>query len=194
MLRGPMKSRAPGGCVAAPNETGEQRPMQLPKPMLHAVYALCCFGCSRHVRVTSAREIAEQMSIPHDQAAKILQDLAGHRILRAHRGRGGGYELGRPLSEITLADIARALRCENPANAIPARTCHAVPAATCGAHIGLQRLHIRLWQLLEQETIAGLIATRCNNRGLLDPIPLPDGFGRGKAAPLRTERPLCSRT
>lgn len=45
---------------------------------------------------------------------KIVQDLAGLGILRTARGAGGGVSLARPLSDVRLGWLVRALECDQP--------------------------------------------------------------------------------
>ena len=54
-------------------------------------------------------EIAEAAGVPAPFLSKVLGRLADRGLLRSRRGRRGGFVLGRPASEITLADIALAL-------------------------------------------------------------------------------------
>lgn len=61
-------------------------------------------GAGRQVR-----DLAEEMKAPAPFLGKILQDLAKKGLLRGKRGRGGGFVLGRPASEIVLADVVLAL-------------------------------------------------------------------------------------
>lgn len=53
--------------------------------------------------------LAGAAGVPAPFLAKVLGRLADRGLLRSRRGRGGGFVLGRPASEITLADIALAL-------------------------------------------------------------------------------------
>lgn len=54
-------------------------------------------------------KIAEAAGVPAPFLSKVLGRLVDRGLLRSRRGRGGGFVLGRPASEITLADIALAL-------------------------------------------------------------------------------------
>jgi Rrf2 family protein len=54
-------------------------------------------------------EIADAAGVPAPFLSKVLGRLVDRGLLRSRRGRGGGFVLGRPASEITLADIALAL-------------------------------------------------------------------------------------
>lgn len=59
--------------------------------------------------MTSAQQIADQGALPLPTVAKLLNSLARAGIVASHRGATGGYALGRPCSEITVADIVQAL-------------------------------------------------------------------------------------
>ena len=53
--------------------------------------------------------IAQAAGVPGPFLAKVLGRLVDRGLLRSRRGRGGGFVLGRPASDITLADVALAL-------------------------------------------------------------------------------------
>ncbi|QNN64765.1 SUF system Fe-S cluster assembly regulator [Sphingomonas rhizophila] len=57
----------------------------------------------------SATGLAEETGVPLPTAQKLMQRLAAHGLLVGQRGAGGGYELARPVSEISLADIIEAV-------------------------------------------------------------------------------------
>jgi Rrf2 family protein len=64
--------------------------------------------------------IAEEAGVPGPFLSKVLGRLVDRGLLRSKRGRGGGFVLGRPASEITLADVALALdRRDGLARAFP---------------------------------------------------------------------------
>ena len=56
-----------------------------------------------------ARALALACGEPAPFLGKVLQKLAHAGLLRSKRGRTGGFVLGRPASEITLADIVLAV-------------------------------------------------------------------------------------
>lgn len=56
-----------------------------------------------------ARDLALACGEPAPWLGKVLQRLARAGILRSKRGRTGGFVLGRPASEITLADVVLAI-------------------------------------------------------------------------------------
>jgi Rrf2 family protein len=53
--------------------------------------------------------IAQAAAVPAPFLSKVLGRLVDRGLLRSKRGRGGGFVLGRPASDITLADVALAL-------------------------------------------------------------------------------------
>jgi Rrf2 family protein len=54
-------------------------------------------------------EIAQAQDIPLAFLQNILMELRHAEIVEAQRGREGGFRLARPASEITVADIVRAV-------------------------------------------------------------------------------------
>jgi FeS assembly SUF system regulator len=57
----------------------------------------------------SAREIAEQYSIPVELMAKVLQRLARRGLLSSQQGTRGGYQLSRDSETISVADVIQAI-------------------------------------------------------------------------------------
>jgi Rrf2 family protein len=56
-----------------------------------------------------AEHIAEAQSIPLNFLENILAELRRAGIVESRRGAAGGYLLGRPAEEISLADVIRAV-------------------------------------------------------------------------------------
>ena len=54
-------------------------------------------------------DLATAQGIPSQFLADILSDLRTDRLVRSHRGRDGGYELGRPADQISIADVLRCI-------------------------------------------------------------------------------------
>jgi Rrf2 family protein len=60
------------------------------------------------VRVKT-EDLAQSQGIPPQFLVDILSDLRTDRLVRSHRGRDGGYELARPASQISIADVLRSI-------------------------------------------------------------------------------------
>lgn len=54
-------------------------------------------------------DLAQAQGIPPQFLVDILSDLRTDRLVRSHRGRDGGYELARPATEISIADVLRCI-------------------------------------------------------------------------------------
>jgi Rrf2 family protein len=55
------------------------------------------------------KDLAADSGVPAPFLAKVLGRLVDRGLLRSRRGRAGGFVLGRPAGEITLADVVLAL-------------------------------------------------------------------------------------
>lgn len=56
------------------------------------------------------RDLADAAGVPAPFLSKVLGRLVDRGLLRSRRGRRGGFVLGRPAAEITLADVVLALQ------------------------------------------------------------------------------------
>jgi Rrf2 family protein len=56
-----------------------------------------------------AEQISVAQDIPLNFLLGILRELRNSHLVRSQRGRDGGYVLSRPASQITLADVIRAV-------------------------------------------------------------------------------------
>lgn len=54
-------------------------------------------------------ELSERQDIPRRFLENILLELRKHGLVVSHRGKQGGYALARPPTEISFADIIRAI-------------------------------------------------------------------------------------
>ncbi len=57
----------------------------------------------------TAREIADEGGMPYEFARAIITELVANGLLVSRRGIGGGVELARPASRITLWEIVSAI-------------------------------------------------------------------------------------
>ena len=85
-------------------------------------------------RGLKATRIADDTGTPRNYMSKTLNALAKEGIITSRRGPTGGFALGRPASEISVAQIVRTF-CEEraPARCLLAdRACN--PEAPCAVH------------------------------------------------------------
>ena len=83
--------------------------LRLSKKTDYALLALQYLGSEAASGVASTRAIAERFDIPVELLAKILQQLARHGLVVAHKGVHGGYLLARPAQDISVADVVHAI-------------------------------------------------------------------------------------
>jgi Rrf2 family protein len=59
--------------------------------------------------LVKTEELANAQGIPSQFLVDILSALRTDRLVRSHRGRDGGYELGRAADRISIADVLRCI-------------------------------------------------------------------------------------
>lgn len=107
-------------------------------------------------RPTKGDVIAQAQAIPVKFLENILGDLRHAGLVSSRRGHDGGYWLAKPASEITVADVIRAV--EGPLASV--RGGRPEDTAYDGAALPLQRVWIAvrtaLRSVVEQVTLADL--------------------------------------
>lgn len=75
----------------------------------YAVRAMTQLASSGPGSLVKTEDIAKAQGIPAQFLVDILAELRADRLVRSHRGREGGYELGRPAEQISIADVLRCI-------------------------------------------------------------------------------------
>ena len=83
--------------------------LRLSKKTDYALMAMKHLALHGDRGASSAREIAEQYDIPAELMAKVLQRLVRRGLLVSHQGTRGGYQLARPASLMSVADVIQAV-------------------------------------------------------------------------------------
>jgi Rrf2 family protein len=83
--------------------------LRLSKKADYALIAMRHLAAGELGNSSSAREIAESYAIPAELLAKVLQRLVRARLLASVQGTRGGYKLGRPAHQMTVADVIQAI-------------------------------------------------------------------------------------
>ena len=81
--------------------------MQISAKVDYGVQALLVMAVAHEPMTADA--LAADQGLPGKFLGVIMNDLRRAGIVASHRGRDAGYSLARPASEITLADVIRAL-------------------------------------------------------------------------------------
>jgi Rrf2 family protein len=75
----------------------------------YGLMAIHYIAFHQHAGVVNAKRIAEDLGIPAELLAKILQRLAKRRLIRSVNGPKGGYVLARQPGKITVGEVLRAI-------------------------------------------------------------------------------------
>ena len=136
--------------------------MELTKASKIGLYALVEMALRPDERV-SASALADRFTLSENHVAKVLQQLQRAGLVASTRGVGGGYELARPASRVTVADVVRCLEgplagdacVDCPFRAVDAK-CQDGQVAACRVHGLLRELSSHIYYTLESVTIATL--------------------------------------
>jgi Rrf2 family protein len=75
----------------------------------YAVRAMVQLATADDGAVVKTDDLAKAQGIPPQFLVDILSDLRTDRLVRSRRGREGGYELARPATDISIADVLRCI-------------------------------------------------------------------------------------
>ncbi|SFI06550.1 RrF2 family transcriptional regulator [Planctomicrobium piriforme] len=76
-----------------------------------AEYALRLVTClaSLPQQPASADMLSKKTQVPRSYLHRVLQDLAASGLVQSRPGPGGGYELAKPVEEVTILDVVNAV-------------------------------------------------------------------------------------
>jgi Rrf2 family protein len=124
----------------------------------YAVRAAVTLAAHAGTSPVKAERLATEQGIPLNFLENILHQLKSRGLVVSQRGPEGGFKLGRPAAEITLADVVRA--CDGPLATV--RGERPEQLAYDGAAKPLQEVWIALRAnvraVLEQVTLADVAA------------------------------------
>lgn len=75
----------------------------------YAVRAMIGLATEQPGTLVKTDDLATAQGIPPQFLVDILTALRTDRLVRSQRGRDGGYELARPATEISIADVLRCI-------------------------------------------------------------------------------------
>src|ERR1700753_1943855 len=138
------------------------RPRSLPRLMRisakadYAVRAVAELAGSTGEKPVKAERVATAQGIPLNFLENILGELRHAGIVRSHRGADGGFRLARRASEVTVADVIRAV--EGPLASVrggPPEEAHYEGAAATLPTVWIA-VRANLRRVMERVTIADI--------------------------------------
>lgn len=121
----------------------------------YALRAMVALATASRTALT-AQEIAVDSHVPPDYLAKVLRLLSRAGLVRAQRGRGGGFQTARPSNQLTVLEVVSAV---DPVQRI--RTCPLGLAAhgenLCSLHRAIDDAARSVEEAFQATTIQSLI-------------------------------------
>lgn len=75
----------------------------------YALRALIEMAARADGKAVSAEELGRLQEIPHGFLQAILADLRRAGVVMSQRGQSGGWRMGRPAADVSVADVIRAV-------------------------------------------------------------------------------------
>jgi Rrf2 family protein len=131
--------------------------VRIPAKVDYAIRALAELAVAGEGPV-KAEQLAAAQDIPINFLRDIMRELRTDRIVRSQRGPDGGFVLGRPADQITLADIFRAV--DGPLAEVRDQSLSAMEYRGPAAELPVVWMAVRagLRRVLEGTTVADLAA------------------------------------
>jgi FeS assembly SUF system regulator len=138
--------------------------LRITKEADYGIMLLVSMAEKPHGTVQTAREVAERCALPLPMVSKIMRSLARADVLTSHRGVTGGYSLGRPVEELTVAEVIRAI--EGPISMVQ---CGVEPGAcdqepVCPTRVNWARISREVERALEQIRVSAMLHPRSTGR------------------------------
>ena len=136
----------------------------LPMKSRYAIKALVFMARQRERQVAvQIADIAAAEAIPRKFLEVILLELRNHGILASRRGKGGGYSLRLPPSEVNLGTVIRVLT--GPMAPLPClsktayqRCPECLDERTCAARALMAEAHAATLRIVDGTTLEALVA------------------------------------
>jgi Rrf2 family iron-sulfur cluster assembly transcriptional regulator len=93
----------------APRSIERGRAMRLTTKGRFAVTAMIDLGLRQHHGPVTLASISQRQDISLSYLEQLFGKLRRHELVASTRGPGGGYTMGRPMSEISVADVIYAV-------------------------------------------------------------------------------------
>ena len=111
-------------------------------------------------KLISVREISDQLSIPFDPLAKVLQAMNKNDIVSSTQGTGGGYQLGSKLEELSMAQLNHIIEKKMEKACVDCSCCNLTD--TCNVKMPMDTFNQIMMQTLEKIKVIDLLSQDIN--------------------------------
>ena len=147
----------------------------------YAIRALAHISTLEEGQRILARDLAEVTSVPRQFLGKILHRLARADLLNSAKGRGGGFRLARPASDVNVHDVVKALDGIDVTQRCVVGLSDCNDEQPCPMHEEWKHFKKQLMEKVFAMTLAELGENLAAKR-LMAPVVVPDEAGDGDAA------------
>ena len=139
----------------------------------YAIRALTYLAMQPAGKLSGTREISDHEGIPHSFLCKVLLQARRKRLLRSHKGIGGGYELALPAQKISLRMIIHSFDEDVAFDECLLENRSCLERGQCPLHEPWRAIREQLVDFLERNTLAELVRQRqaTNGQGAADTSP-----------------------
>lgn len=123
----------------------------------YAIRALVYLGKVPQGKYYTAKKIGSHEDIPEQFLGKICQELSRHNLLKSRRGRGGGFQLNKRPSEITLLEVVEVVDGPDPLGQCMFGFGQCDSENPCPLHERWEPIRRRIRQFLKENTIHDLL-------------------------------------
>jgi len=123
----------------------------------YAVIALIELAVRQNGQPVQVREISEATNTPRHFLAKLVQTLVRAGILDSTKGRGGGLSFALPPSQVTIADVVKAIDGKQALQKCIFGLQNCDGSRSCSMHPMWGSLRTQIINFLENTTVADLV-------------------------------------
>ena len=122
-------------------------------------YALqaICFIAQQKGKIVSVSDLVKGLKMPRPFLRKVLQVLNREGVLRSHKGKGGGFIVGKPVKAIRLVDLIKIFQGSFQLNECFFRKMKCPNVKTCALRKRVEIMENYIASELESITIASLL-------------------------------------
>lgn len=137
--------------------------MKLTRLADYAVRAVIHLATKEVGELATIAEIAERQSIPQSFLAKVMQALTRGGIVRAHRGKTGGFSLFNKAEDVTIRQVVEAVEGPLILNRCLLRQGECDRDIFCGAHPVWLEAQEALVKVLDSYSAADMAEKQLSN-------------------------------